>query len=56
MCVCGMGGVCGVLCAVCVVFYGVLGVLLRLNPMFPTVTQLFVVDVVGHVAEQIHGW
>ena len=26
-----------------------------LNPMFPTVTQLIVADVVGHLADQIHG-
>ena len=27
-----------------------------LNRTFPTVTQLIVVDVVGHLADQIHGW
>ena len=26
------------------------------NPMFPTVTELIVVDVVGHLAEHMHGW
>ena len=26
------------------------------NPMFPTVTNLTVVAVDGHLAEQIHGW
>ena len=59
-CVVWVRGVWCVAFRVCVVFYGVLGALLRveymagvihgfwlLNPMFPTVTQLFVVDIVG---------
>ena len=59
----------GVLRAACGVLCGVYGALFRdvymagvtdafwfLNPMFPTVTQLTVVDAVGHLADQIHGW
>ena len=56
------------MCSVCRV-YGVYGAVLLLvymagetdgfwflNHMFPTVTQLIVVDVVGHLSDQIHGW
>ena len=55
------------MCCVCRL-YGVLGALLRVvymagvpdgfwfvNQMFPTVTQLTVEDVVGHIADQIYG-